>query len=154
MLIKFATNELNSFDNGARVFRNEGEPFEVDDVTGADLLRRKAKIVTGKTAPTAAHPKGKVTFDEVSIFEAVKSTKHSLLPEGYPHRADLEKNKVLTFEDLFALTEESEPKLKNIGDQKLKAILEARNAYNADGTLKPVETDAVLTENANIPEVK
>jgi hypothetical protein len=129
MLLKFATNEVESY-SGARTFINDGQPLEVDAATGEDMLRATAKI----------RQKGKkLAFDTVNIFEVYKETpKESPLPEGFPHRDDLEKNRIYTFEQLFALDHGKVLALKFIGEKKADEILAARDGYNEDGTPKDV----------------
>ena len=132
MLLKFAINEIESFDNAARTFVNDGNPFEVENHLGEDMLRTTAKI-----RRKGSGEKGKIVFETVSVFEKFEDVpKESLLPENFPHRDKLEKNKVKTFEQLFALDLGGLVKLNFIGDKLAGEIIAARDGYNEDGTVK------------------
>jgi hypothetical protein len=117
MFIEF-DNEFQSYDEGnLKPFLKEDEPFEVSAQEAERLLEIKG---------ARRSDQGKIS--RVSVFRKVQ-VKESVLPEDFPHRKELEENKIFGFEQLSALGREGIYALDGIGNVKTDAIMAAIEQY-------------------------
>lgn len=90
MLLEFKKEDTQSYDEGmGKPFLKANQPFEVEDGHGRELLKTK--------------------------FFKKAEPKQSVLPEDFPARDILEKNKIYTFEQVSALGNDALMAINGIG---------------------------------------
>lgn len=110
MFLKFAHKEINEFAQGVKIFENTGEPFEVAEALGNQLLKAT----------------GKLRGEKVSIFTRHdKKVSQSALPEEFPMRDELEENGIFTMEQVKELKLDDHKNLKGIGATTMQRIIDA-----------------------------
>ena len=145
MLLKFADKRINEFSEGNFHRTNTGEPFEVDNNLGNELLRAKTKIGIPPNAET------------VHVFTEAKKTKKSILADDFPLRDQLEANEIYTLEDVRALKPEDHKNLPGIGKASLQKVIDyAANLpeTNESGERVLPAADAQIVEPAVEEEVE